>query len=480
MQAIKRAISLFLAGITALTMMCVGTISAGAEQTSKLSVEVSEELGNIIISLNGITQNDFNSAYKKCLNLNSERLRADMIAQIEFKLDKTSYYLTTYFRGNQDNIFFSDIYLVKNREENYEIVLDQYTNNDFNCLFGSQGIGYMIQFLIPDKYSKVVNELSACTHISAAFGIIMKDGTEPSSTLSDGTEWKMSSVSCDFSGLKKTQSSSTSNTTNTKKEKIVFKGGYRDWFDASSNTSFGVRLSHAGDGKFKGDALTTDLHEIKKNVFRAYSIKIAEYAPNVVGDVREDDIITVKFYTKDGKKYTGNVSLAVTSQLKTNAIIISESGKSVKSGKSVNELIDIFNKENKLLKLSIDDQIAVYACEPKDLNADDITEVEFIIERGKNSVSPQNNSPKKTTLTVKKTDEKYTFSWGKVSDADKYQIYYSTDGKKYTKLANVSGKKTSYSTTKLDESKTYSFKIRSYKKVDGKTYYSKFSKVVKK
>ena len=88
--------------------------------------------------------------------------------------------------------------------------------------------------------------------------------------------------------------------------------------------------------------------------------------------------------------------------------------------------------------------------------------------------------PKKTTLTVKKTDEKYTFSWGKVSDADKYQIYYSTDGKKYTKLANVSGKKTSCSTTKLDESKTYSFKIRSYKKVDGKTYYSKYSKVVKK
>ena len=88
--------------------------------------------------------------------------------------------------------------------------------------------------------------------------------------------------------------------------------------------------------------------------------------------------------------------------------------------------------------------------------------------------------PKKTTLTVKKTDEKYTFSWGKVSGVDKYQIYYSTDGKNYTKLANISSKKTSYSTTKLDESKTYSFKIRSYKKVDGKTYYSKFSKVVKK
>lgn len=88
--------------------------------------------------------------------------------------------------------------------------------------------------------------------------------------------------------------------------------------------------------------------------------------------------------------------------------------------------------------------------------------------------------PKKTTLTVKKIDEKYTFSWGKVSGVDKYQIYYSTDGKNYTKLANISGKKTSYSTAKLDESKTYSFKIRSYKKVDGKTYYSKFSKVVKK
>ncbi len=33
MRALKRAISLFLAGITALTMMCVGTISAGADFT---------------------------------------------------------------------------------------------------------------------------------------------------------------------------------------------------------------------------------------------------------------------------------------------------------------------------------------------------------------------------------------------------------------------------------------------------------------
>ena len=93
------------------------------------------------------------------------------------------------------------------------------------------------------------------------------------------------------------------------------------------------------------------------------------------------------------------------------------------------------------------------------------------------SVSAPN---KVSTFTVKKTDEKYTFSWGKVSGVDKYQIYYSADGKNYTKLANISSKKTSYSTAKLDESKTYSFKIRSYKKVDGKTYYSKFSKVVKK
>ena len=86
--------------------------------------------------------------------------------------------------------------------------------------------------------------------------------------------------------------------------------------------------------------------------------------------------------------------------------------------------------------------------------------------------------PKKTTLTAKKSSGKYALSWKKVSGIDKYQIQYSTDGgKTYKKLANVSSGKTSYS-KKLDTSKTYTFRIRSYKTVNGTNYYSSWSKAV--
>ncbi len=88
--------------------------------------------------------------------------------------------------------------------------------------------------------------------------------------------------------------------------------------------------------------------------------------------------------------------------------------------------------------------------------------------------------PKKTTLKVtKKSDTKAKFSWTAVNGAEKYQIYYSTDGKKYKKLATVSGSKTSATLSGLDFDKyDYKFKVRSYDKVDGKTYYSSFSKTV--
>lgn len=88
--------------------------------------------------------------------------------------------------------------------------------------------------------------------------------------------------------------------------------------------------------------------------------------------------------------------------------------------------------------------------------------------------------PKKTTLkAAKKSDSKVKLSWTAVKGAEKYQIYYSTDGKTYKKLATASGSKTSVTLSGLDFKKNdYKFKIRSYGTNDGKKYYSSFSKVV--
>ena len=95
------------------------------------------------------------------------------------------------------------------------------------------------------------------------------------------------------------------------------------------------------------------------------------------------------------------------------------------------------------------------------------------------STSASTTALAKTTLTVKNTGSKFRFSWKAVSGAEKYQIYYSEDGgKTYKKLGNIAGTKTSAVTSKLDTSKSYKFKIRSYKTANGKKVYSKFSKVV--
>lgn len=88
--------------------------------------------------------------------------------------------------------------------------------------------------------------------------------------------------------------------------------------------------------------------------------------------------------------------------------------------------------------------------------------------------------PKKTTLKVKKSGSKATLSWNKVNGAEKYVVYCSTNGGSYKKISTVSSSKTSVTISKLDFTKnTYKFRIRSYAKVDGKTYYSPYSAAVK-
>lgn len=92
--------------------------------------------------------------------------------------------------------------------------------------------------------------------------------------------------------------------------------------------------------------------------------------------------------------------------------------------------------------------------------------------------------PAKTSI-IKRTAADYRsikLTWKKVSGASGYQIYRST--KKtgaYKKIKTItSGNKTSYTNKKLNTGKTYYYKIRVYRKVGSKTYYSKYSSVVSK
>mgnify|MGYP004458834687 CR=1 FL=1 len=358
MRALKRAISLFLAGITALTMMCVGTINAGAVQSSNFYVIGSHYNSYYTVYLGGISEKDLSTAISTAKNKN-------VMWSVTLDIVTPNKDIYTFMAASSDDNLSSGVLSA------YYFVMKNYKSDSSMMISGSMmrvsSTEWGATFSISKDLYKVFNEPP--TYASASVNVNLT--TDP-----DGSDLTWQGIgSFKWTGL--ADSSSSNSTSNTKK---------------ISDLS----VSSISNQTYSGKAKTPDV-----------KIKDGSYT------LKKGTDYTLSY--KDNKKI-GKATVTIT-------------GKGKYSGTKT---------------------------------------VTFKI------------IPKKTTLTVKKTDEKYTFSWGKVSGVDKYQIYYSTDGKNYTKLANISSKKTSYSTTKLDESKTYSFKIRSYKKVDGKTYYSKFSKVVKK
>lgn len=85
--------------------------------------------------------------------------------------------------------------------------------------------------------------------------------------------------------------------------------------------------------------------------------------------------------------------------------------------------------------------------------------------------------PEMKKLTAGK--KKFTVQWKKDKKADGYQVQYSTDKKfkKNVKSVNVSKKSTKATVKKLKKRKTYRVRVRSYKKINGKKYYSEWGKV---
>ncbi|HEX3022715.1 MAG TPA: fibronectin type III domain-containing protein [Lachnospiraceae bacterium] len=68
--------------------------------------------------------------------------------------------------------------------------------------------------------------------------------------------------------------------------------------------------------------------------------------------------------------------------------------------------------------------------------------------------------------------------WTKQSKVTGYQVYMATSVKgKYVKVATVAGTKNAYTMKKLVADKTYYFKVRSYKLVDGVKKYGKYSTI---
>lgn len=86
--------------------------------------------------------------------------------------------------------------------------------------------------------------------------------------------------------------------------------------------------------------------------------------------------------------------------------------------------------------------------------------------------------PPTPTLKVATTEKgRVTLYWNDVAAETGYQVYYSTDGKTYTKLASYKGWPDKQYKTGLNSGRTYYFKVRAYTKVGTETVYGTFSAV---
>ena len=89
---------------------------------------------------------------------------------------------------------------------------------------------------------------------------------------------------------------------------------------------------------------------------------------------------------------------------------------------------------------------------------------------------------KKPTLKTTSIDfNKVKLKWSKVADIKGYVVYRSTSKNgKYKAIKTINGKDNcTYTDKTVKAGKTYYYKVRAYKKIVGKTYYSKYSSVIK-
>lgn len=126
-----------------------------------------------------------------------------------------------------------------------------------------------------------------------------------------------------------------------------------------------------------------------------------------------------------------------------------------------------------------------YACDQKikDLSNSDSTKPTQPAPTTKpETAKPQSTTPAKTKVQKISTGKKsITAQWKKVAGVSAYQVQIATNKKfsKNKKTFKVSKKSTKVKIKKLKAKKVYYLRVRSYKKVNGKKVYSKWSTVRK-
>ncbi|MDD3745508.1 MAG: fibronectin type III domain-containing protein [Anaerostipes sp.] len=85
-----------------------------------------------------------------------------------------------------------------------------------------------------------------------------------------------------------------------------------------------------------------------------------------------------------------------------------------------------------------------------------------------------------TTKVKYRKKKSIKISWGEMKSATGYAVYRSTKKNSgYKKIATTTSKKRSFVNTSLKRKKTYYYKVRAYRKINKKNYYSSYSEVLK-
>ena len=111
------------------------------------------------------------------------------------------------------------------------------------------------------------------------------------------------------------------------------------------------------------------------------------------------------------------------------------------------------------------------------VKADDKT----VFSKDSNAASVKITLAAPSKLKAKADKKKAALSWKKVSGADGYKVYRATKAKgTYKAVKTINRSYTvKFTNKKLKKGKTYYFKVKAYKKVNGKKVYSGYSKTVK-
>lgn len=176
---------------------------------------------------------------------------------------------------------------------------------------------------------------------------------------------------------------------------------------------------------------------------------------------------TVKISIKELKSTSAQVQFNAMSKIKKYDVILKDSsGKVLKTIPTTKTKVSLSN-----LKKGTKYRIVVKAYAKDQKNTSYKTTVATVNFRTKYAVD------KVSLSSVKGGNEMAQVNWKTVKDIDGYEIYRSTNAKTgFKKIKTVSQKTKSY-TDYLLGVKTYYYKVRAYKKVNGKTIYGSFSQV---